>query len=103
MKFSSRKKVRQKIHLLCREAFSTAHRLYNEFLFSYLAINPHIRYYNSSYKKISGYISADAGCLMYFREGKTYAGPDIAPETGFTVNFSKISLDSGVKAITLSY
>lgn len=95
--------MHQTIHLFGRGAFSTAHRLYNEFLFGYLAINPHIRYYNSSYKKISGYISADAGCLMYFREGKTYAGPDIAPETGFTVNFSKISLDSGVKAITLSY
>ncbi len=69
------------------------------FLFNYLAVNPHIRYYYSSSKKVSGYVGAEVGCLMNFREGKTYAGLDIAPEIGFTVNFSKISLDFGVKAV----
>ena len=68
-------------------------------LFNYLAINPHIRYYYSSSKKVSGYVGAEVGCLINFRDGKTYAGLDIAPEIGFTVNFSKISLDFGVKAV----
>lgn len=68
-------------------------------VFNYLALNPHVRYYFPTQKRTMGYVGVEVGCLMAFYEGETNAGLDLGPEVGFTVNFSKVSLDIGVKAV----
>lgn len=68
-------------------------------LFNYLALNPHVRYYSPSKKKVTGYVGAEVGCLLAFYEGETAVGLDVAPEFGFTVNFAKVSIDIGIKAV----
>lgn len=37
--------------------------------------------------------------MLAFYEGETAVGLDVAPEFGFTVNFAKVSIDIGIKAV----
>lgn len=69
---------------------------YSPSMYNVLNVDPHLRYIYCTKRRVSGYVGAEAGATMLFDHsfGVIF---NAGLEVGLMVNFSKVSLDIGVR------